>query len=148
MAGWNWDVFIVDDELAEKFNLLRSNNIVIVIHTCHAGGFIDGDSDLCGSGRVVLTACGVDESSCMMLFPIHWLFPYYMVKGLKGRADLDKNNFVSAEELLEYTIIPVQFRSKIYIWLVAHIQAVQTPCIFDGWPSIQDNEDELSLIEL
>ena len=52
-----------------------------------------------------------------------------------------------AEELLEYTITPVQFRSRIYIWLLSRIQAVQTPCIFDGWPSIQDNEDELILIE-
>ncbi len=58
MTGWNPDVFIVDDELSEKFDTLESNNIVIVMLTCHAGGWIDGESDLCGSGRAVLVACG------------------------------------------------------------------------------------------
>lgn len=148
MAGWNWDVFIVDDVLAEKFDTLKSRNIVIVMHTCHAGGWIDGENDLCGSGRVVLVSCGVDEASCMMKYQLHWLFPYYLIQGLKGRSDNNNDKWVSAEELLDYTIKPVQFRSKIYNWMSTGVVKTQNPEIFDGWPSIEDNSDELKLINL
>ena len=148
MAGWNPDVFILDDVLAEKFNSLKSRNIAIIMHTCHAGGFIDGETDLCASGRVVLTACGVEEASCMMKFQLHWLFPYYIIQGLKGYADDDKNQIITAEELLDYTIKPVQFRSKIYNWMSSGIPYIQNPEIYDGWPSIEDNSDELKLINL
>ena len=148
MAGWNWDVFIVDDILAEKINALKSRNIVIVMHTCHAGGWIDGENDLCGSGRVVLVACGVDEASCMMKFQLHWLFPYYIIQGLKGYADDDKNKIITAEELLDYSIKPVQFRSKIYNWMSSGIPNVQNPDLYDGWPSEEDNLDELEILNM
>jgi len=147
-AGWNPDLFIVDDILSEKFNALKSKNIVIVIHSCHAGGWIDGESDLCDSGRVVLVACGVDEASCMMIFPVHWLFPYYLIQGLKGRADDNNDKSITAEELLRYTINPVQFRSKIYNWMLTGVANVQHPEIYDGWPSEQDNKEELKLSQL
>lgn len=146
MAGWNWDVVIVDDVLAEKFKTLKSKNIVIIMHTCHAGGWIDGENDLCDSGRVVLVACGVDEASCMMLFPLHWLFPYYIIQGLKGRADINRDKWVSAEELLDFTIKPVQFRSKIYNWILTGVVNTQNPRIFDGWPDIQNNVEELKIL--
>jgi hypothetical protein len=147
MAGWNWDVVIVDDTLSEKFNTLQSKNIVIVIHTCHAGGFIDGDNDLCGSGRVVLASCDVNEASCMLLLPIHWLFPYYFNLGLQGRADQNHDKIITAEELLHYTIKPVQFRSQIYNRITASTATTQHPQLFDGWPNTQNNEDDLILID-
>jgi parallel beta-helix repeat protein len=148
MAGWNPDVVIVDDELSAKFDTLKSNNIVIIIHTCHAGGWIDGESDLCGSGRVVLVSCGVDEASCMMIYPIHWLFPYYLIQGLKGYADANNDKSITAEELLNYTIEPVQFRSKIYNWMTIGVANIQHPELYDGWPSENNNIEELTLIEL
>ena len=147
-SGWNWDVFITDDELSEKFNTLRSKNIVIIMHTCHAGGFIDGTSDLCGSGRVVLVSCGVNEASCMMMYPIHWLFPYYVIQGLKGHADENNDKSITAEELLRYTIEPVQFRSKLYNQILTGVADIQHPGLYDGWPSENNNTEELTLIEL
>jgi parallel beta-helix repeat protein len=146
--GWNPDVFIVDDELSEKFDTLKSNNIVIVIHTCHAGGWIDGAHDLCDSGRVVLVACGVDETSCMMKYPVHWLFAYYLIQGLKGHADENNDKRITAEELLRYTIEPVQFRSKIFNWITSGVATIQHPQMYDGWPSKENNTEELTLIEL
>ncbi len=148
IAGWNPDVFIVDDTLSAKFDTLESNNIVIVIHTCHAGGWIDGESDLCGSGRVVLVACGVDEASCMMKYPVHWLFAYYLIQGLKGHADVNNDNSITAEELLNYTIKPVEFRSKIFNWITSGVPTIQHPELYDGWPSEENNTEELKLIEL
>lgn len=146
MAGWNWDVIITDDVLAEKFNTLNSQNIAIIMHTCHAGGFIDGEQDLRASGRVVLVACELDEASCMMLFPVHWLFPYYLIQGLKGRADQNHDKTITAEELLQYTKRPVQFRSQIYNWLYTGYLITQHPQLYDGWPNAQNNQEELILI--
>ena len=148
IGGWNPDVFIVDDELSEKFDTLKSHNIVIVIHTCHAGGWIDGSYDLCDSGRVVLVACGVDEASCMMKYPVHWLFAYYLIQGLKGHADENNDKRITAEELLNYTIEPVEFRSKIFNWITSGVPTIQHPELYDGWPSEDNNLEELTLIEL
>lgn len=148
MAGWNPDVVIVDDVLAEKFHTLKSKNIVIIIHTCHAGGWIDGEQDLCESGRVVMVSCGVDESSCMMKYQLHWLFPYYLIQGLRGFADKNGDKCVSAEECFDFTIKPVQFRSKIYNWMLTGTASTQNPEIFDGWPTEENNDEELMLIRL
>jgi len=108
MAGWNPNVFILDDDLKDKFDLLHSKNLVIIFNTCHAGGMIDGAHDVAESGRVVLTSCDVDEASYGMKIPYDWIFPYYCVKGLQNHADRDNDKCVSAEEMFEYTVEPVQ----------------------------------------
>ena len=150
--GFNIETYIVDDDLAARFKTLKSNNIVIIFDTCHSGGMIDGSSDLECSGRVVLTSCDVDEASGMMLARLHWLFPYYLIQGLKGNADLNHDGFVSAEEALKYTEEPVALRSTIFNRLFYILEPVsgltQHPQLFDGWPSVENNTDELKLIEL
>jgi hypothetical protein len=150
--GFNIETYIVDDDLAARFKTLKSNNIVIIFDTCHSGGMIDGSSDLGCSGRVVLTSCDVDEASCMMFARLHWLFPYYLIQGLKGSADLNHDGFVSAEEALIYTKEPVALRSTIFNLLFYILEPVsgltQHPQLFDGWPSVENNTDELKLIGL
>ena len=86
---------------------MKSKNIFIVIDSCHAGEFIDGSSDLCKSGRVVLTGCDVEELGGPLLARMRWLFPYYFTKGLNGPADKNNDNFVSAEETFSYAKLPV-----------------------------------------
>jgi len=146
--GWNIDTYIVDDDLTARFKTLKSNNIVIIFDTCHAGGMIDGSSDLGDSGRVVLTSCDVNEASCMFFARLHWMFPYYLIQGLKGRADLNYDGFVSAEEALIYTKEPVAFRSTIFNQLFDKQESTQHPQLYDGWPSEENNTKELKLIEL
>jgi len=84
----------------------------------------------------------------MMKYQLHWVFPYYIIQGLNGFADSDKNKIISAEELLEHTIKPVQFRSKIYNWMLTGVPIIQNPEIYDGWPSAEDNYDELEILRL
>jgi hypothetical protein len=150
--GWNINTYIVDDDLAARFSTLKSNNIVLIFDTCHSGGMIDGSSDLGCSGRVVLTSCDVDEASCMFFARLHWLFPYYLIQGLKGRADLNNDGFVSAEEALIYTKEPVALRSTIFNLLFYILEPIpgltQHPQVYDGWPSVENNTEELKLIEL
>jgi hypothetical protein len=76
------------------------------------------------------------------------LFPYYLIQGLKGHADEDNDKCITAEELLRYTIEPVQFRSKIFNWLTSGVASIQHPELYDGWPSEENNVEELTLIEL
>ncbi len=147
-ATWNWSVYIVDDEFAARFNTLKSHNIIIIFDTCHSGGMIDGSSDFGGSGRVVLSSCGVDEASCMFLPRFHWLFPYYFIQGLRSGADLNLDGFVSAEEALKYTERPVAFHSTINNLIFNHQLTAQHPQLSDGWPSMENNTEELKLIEL
>jgi len=146
--GWNIETYIVDDDLAARFNTLKSHNIVIIVDTCHAGGMIDGSSDLGCSGRVVLTSCDVNEASCMFFAALHWMFPYYLIQGLKGRADLNHDRFVSAEEALNYTKEPVAVRSTFFNNLFDTQQGTQHPQLYDGWPSEENNMEEFKLIEL
>ena len=148
-GGWNPDLFIIDDVLAEKFNTLKSKNIVIFMATCHAGGMIDGTSDLCKSGRVVLTSCDVNEASYGMRVPFHWIFPYFCIQGLKGNADFNDDNFVSAEELLPYVFDPVEKRAFILSFFHSGIpigSSAQHPQMYDGWPTDENNSEELVLI--
>ena len=145
-GGWNIDKFIVDDVLAEKFDLLHSKNILIVFHTCHSGGMIDGTCDFAKSGRVVLTSCGVNEGSIMLLLIKHWLFPFYLIQGMNGDADGDNDNVLSAEELFFYTEEPVAFHSTLLNFLVSLRILTQHPQMYDGWPTDKDNSEELQLI--
>jgi len=150
-GGWNPDVFILDDALAARFDTLKSKNIVIIMATCHAGGMIDGSQDLCGSGRVVLTSCDVDEASYGMRIPCDWIFPYYCVKGLQGHADRNNDKCVSAEEMFEYTVEPVEFRAYLLSFFHPRIpigSSSQHPQMYDGWPTEEDNEDEILLVDL
>ena len=151
MAGWNPDLFILDDQFKDKFDLLHSKNLVIVICTCHAGGFIDGSYDLAESGRVVLVSCDVDESSWRTTIPYDWIFPYYFIKGLQGYADKNNDDLISAEELFEYTVEPVQIRANLLSYFKRTIplgSSSQHPQMYDGWPSDKDNTDELILVDL
>ena len=143
-----WDNCILDDELAVEFDKLKSKNIFIVIDSCHAGEFIDGSSDLCKSGRVVLTGCDVEELGGPLLVRMRWLFPYYFTKGLNGPADKNNDNFVSAEETFSYAKLPVMIRSTLFNLIRSQTLETQHPQIYDGWPSEENNGEELNLIDL
>jgi len=64
-------------------------------------------------------------------------------------ADLNNDGFVSAEEALKYTEEPVAFRSTIFNRLFnKDAPPTQHPQLYDGWPSVENNTEELKLIEL
>lgn len=149
--GWSWDKYILDDELSMQFAKLNSKNIVIIIDTCHSGGFIDGTSDLCNSGRVILTSCDVNEAAGPIIAKMQWLYPYYVTQGFKGRADKNSNDWVSAEEAFNYAHLPTMIRSTIFNILYYFIEPVpltQHPQLFDGWPTVENNQQELDIINL
>ena len=40
------------------------------------------------------------------------------------------------------------FRSKIFNWITSGVPTIQHPELYDGWPSEDNNIEELTLIEL
>jgi hypothetical protein len=142
------DNCITDDELGQLFDQVHSENLAIFIESCYSGGMIDGECDLGKSGRVVVTASEEDELSCPLVLRFHWLFCFYCMMGMKGRADYNEDTWVSVEEIWRYAKPRVMIRSTIFNLFTLHSFYTQHPLIYDGWPSEEHNEEELGVINL
>ncbi len=118
-------IYLWDDRINYYLSRLDSEGICLIFDTCHAGGFDDSiywDNILCknrklskeesispatwindfaedisGKGRVILMACREEEFAYMDGFSP------YIVDGLRGFADSNSDDIVSAEELFFYT---------------------------------------------
>ena len=147
----NKDKKIVDEELNNSFSNIQINNLVLIFETCYSGGMIDGDNDLKKDGRIILTSSKEDETSWGTFFTNSWLFPRHLFKAFLGKADKNNDFYISAEEAFFYSKRPTIFWSFIFasiyslIPFIPHNFYAQHPQIFDGWPSINDNSDELIL---
>jgi uncharacterized caspase-like protein len=143
---------LVDDELSIKIKTLKSNNIIIIVEACHSGGMIDGSHDLGVPGKVILTSCRADEYSWGLSIQKQWMFPYYLIKGLSGKADINKDDWVSAEEAFTYakkpTIIHSSFKSLFYLLHPFARLGPQHPQLYDAWPNAINNQDDLKIIPL
>ena len=142
------DNCILDDELAVELDSLPTNNIVVSIESCHSGGMIDGGSDLVGDGRVILMSCSVTETSYPLPLSRHWLYPYFVIKGLDGLADYNRNREVTAEEVFAYVEVMTPFRLAFSNLIARGSPREQHPQLFDGWPNQNNNSGELKIIDL
>ena len=142
------DNCILDDELAIELDNLPTNNIAISIEACHSGGMVDGTSDLRGNGRVILMSCSAQETSWPLPLRAHWLFPFYVANGLNGWADSNRDRWISAEEMFNYTETMVSFRMTLSNLINPNNSRQQHPQLFDGWPSEDDNTEQLKILNL
>ena len=134
---------ITDDELGALFNKFDSKQIIAIFSSCHSGGMIDGDMDLKGDGRVILTACRPYEFSFEYGYGSNTAFSYFIIEGLKGAADKNQDKNISAEELFDYAKVET----------IKHIDScilhdLQHPMGYDGYPSEDNNESELHILNL
>ena len=144
-----YDNEILDDELGLIFDKIKSENLVLIFETCYSGGMIDGANDLKKSGRIVITSSKEDETSYGIFLIKSWLFPYYLIRGLEGKADKNHDGIITAEEVYEFAKIRTIIRSTFYgfLLLIFHKDLfIQHPQIYDGWPSEENNKEELKLI--
>jgi len=139
---------ILDDELGAALDTVVSQNVIVVVESCHAGEMIDGTQDLCGDGRVILTSSTEEEASSFLYRKVIGLFPYYIIKGLRGLADKDHNGWISAEELFRYAERRTIFQSYISSFLLGMQFNGQHPQIYDGWPSEENNSEDLNILNL
>jgi uncharacterized caspase-like protein len=63
-------------------------------------------------GRAIVTASRSTEVSIELPELGHGLFTYYLVSGLKGAADTNRDSIVSLQELYEYVEQQVTARSR------------------------------------
>ena len=105
-------------ELSRIFNRIRSERLIYIADACYSGAsggrtigvsgtrasisdaFMDRISG--GKGRVIITASGANEVSTENDELEHGVFTYFLIEGLKGPADMDKDGIVTVDEAYDY----------------------------------------------
>jgi uncharacterized caspase-like protein len=107
------------DELQTVFGRLEAERVVVFLDTCYSGAaggrtFASARTRAVNvdelflerltraKGRAIITASRSTEVSLEMAELGHGLFTYYLVQGLQGAADLNRDGIVSLQELYEY----------------------------------------------
>jgi hypothetical protein len=105
-------------EISQVFRRIRSERLVFIADSCYSGASggrtidITGmrasisdaflDRIATGKGRVIITASGANEVSAENDELKHGVFTYYLVEGLKGKADTDKDGLITVDEVYRY----------------------------------------------
>jgi hypothetical protein len=145
---------ILDEELALMFDAIETEKLVIIFESCYSGGMIDGFNDLKKNGRIVITSTDVNETSypfSLFFSRNGFLFGYYVVKSFSGDGDMNFDGYISAEEVYDYARFYTIRRSTFYGFLLVLLHRslfIQHPQMYDGWPSEENNIEELRLISL
>jgi hypothetical protein len=105
-------------EISHIFYRIQSERLIFIADSCYSGtaggrtirqggvranisdAFLDRISS--GKGRIILSASGANEVSAEDDKLQHGIFTYYLLKGLKGPADADKDGLVSVDEAYRY----------------------------------------------
>jgi uncharacterized caspase-like protein len=105
-------------EVARILNRIRSERQVFIADACYSGGsggrtvsisgmranIADGFLDRIASGRgkVILTASAANEVSVEKDELNHGVFTYYLLEGLRGKADMDRDSMITVDEAYRY----------------------------------------------
>jgi hypothetical protein len=105
-------------EVARIFNRIRSERLVFIADACYSGGsggrtisvadtranIGDGflERVVGGRGKVIITASAANEVSVEKDELRHGVFTYYLLEGLRGKADLDRDSMVTVDEAYRY----------------------------------------------
>jgi uncharacterized caspase-like protein len=118
------------DELQTIFGRIEAERVVAFLDACYSGAARGGRTfsskltragnidDLFlerltrSKGRAIVTASRTNEVSMELPELGHGIFSYYLVNGLKGAADLNRDGIVSLQELYEYVEPQVSVKSR------------------------------------
>ena len=105
-------------EIAHIFHRIRSERLIFIADACYSGasggrtvsisGVRANISDAFleriagGKGKVIITASSASEVSVEKDELRHGVFTYYMVEGLRGKADTDQNGLITVDEAYRY----------------------------------------------
>jgi Caspase domain len=117
------------DEFQTIFDRIEAERVVVFVDACYSGAaggrtfaskrtraarvdevFLDRLTR--SKGRAILTASRGSEVSLEVPELGHGLFTHYLVQGLKGAADLDRDGIVSLQELYQYLEQQVSQKSR------------------------------------
>jgi len=110
-------------EVARIFQRISSERLVFIGDTCYSGAsggrtiFAGGtranvsgaflERLLQGKGRVIITASDANEVSAEKDELKHGVFTYYLLEGLRGKADLDQDGVITVDEVYRYVSMKV-----------------------------------------
>jgi hypothetical protein len=105
-------------EIARIFNRIRSERMVFIADACYSGGsggrtvsiggvranITDGFLERIagGRGKVILTASAANEVSVERDELQHGVFTFFLLEGLRGRADNDHDGQITVDEAYRY----------------------------------------------
>jgi hypothetical protein len=105
-------------EISRIFNRIRSERLIFIADACYSGAsggrtisltgmranisdtFLDRIAT--GKGRVILTASGANEVSGEDDELRHGVFTYFLLEGLRGKADTDRDSIITVDEVYRY----------------------------------------------
>jgi len=107
------------DEITTIFDRITAEKIVFFIDSCYSGasggktffkesGKAENISDnflkqlTSGTGRIVITASSANEIALESEKLGHGIFTYYLMEALNGKGDMDKNGFITVDEIYQY----------------------------------------------
>lgn len=116
---------IRDNELASWLGTLESDNRIVVLDTCHSGGFIP---ELSASNLVIVTSSDADESSWGVTTLGHGIASYYLLEAISNAEPVDTNgnHEISAEEIAYY------IESEVIAFTTV-APPIEHPQIYDGY---------------
>jgi hypothetical protein len=117
------------DELQTIFGRIEAERVVVLLDACYSGsaggrtfvakktraGAVDDlflERLTRSKGRAIITASRTNEVSIELPELGHGIFTYYLVQGLKGAADLNRDGIVTLQELYEYLEQQVTQKSR------------------------------------
>jgi len=110
-------------EITKIFSRINSERLIFIADACYSGAsggrtigirgmranisdaFLDRISK--GRGRVIITASGANEVSAENDDLKHGVFTYFLLEGLRGKADADKDGMITVDEVYNYVSINV-----------------------------------------
>ncbi len=110
-------------EISKIFSRIYSERLIFIADACYSGAsggrtlgikgtrsnisdaFMDRISR--GKGRVIITASGANEVSSENDDLKHGVFTYYLLEGLRGKADVNKDGIITIDEIYNYVSINV-----------------------------------------
>ena len=117
------------DEMQTIFSRVEAERMVVFLDACYSGAaggrtfsskrtratnlddqFLERLTR--SKGRAIITASRTSEVSVELVELGHGIFTYYLVEGLKGAADLNKDGIVTVQELYEYLEQQVAKKSR------------------------------------
>jgi uncharacterized caspase-like protein len=96
----NGGVKLAYAEINKIFRKSKCKNVYIILDVCHAGSSLNLINQ--NSSVVYLCSCEENQSSIELNTLQHGLFSFYVLEGLTGAADTNKDNIITDNELFKF----------------------------------------------
>jgi len=105
-------------EISRIFQRIQSERLIFIADSCYSGAsggrtislteirtnisdaFLDRIAT--GKGKIILTASGANEVSAEKKHLQHGVFTYFLLEGMKGKADTDQDGLITVDEAYRY----------------------------------------------